>query len=76
MLEIETIYQENLKLIKEESLKVGSVLKLKEDFQGFKKGRLFKISFIHSVYGWILFEETEQFPQRVKSILKILRKCR
>lgn len=72
MFKIENTHKENFSLIRKNNLKVGSVLKLKIDYLYFKKGDLFKISFIHSLYGWVSFKETEQLPQDVKEILNIL----
>ncbi len=69
---IEKTYKRNWELIKENYLKVGDKLKLKESIVNFKKGDLVTIKLIHNLYGWILFEETEQLPQEVEELLKVV----
>ena len=63
----------NKRLIREKNLDVGDKLILKRDSHGFKKGKEFTIDHIHSSFGWITLEESEQFPQEVKELLKLMR---
>jgi len=76
---IEELHEENLKLIREHSLKAGDTFKMiNKDLMvrstlplnSVKNGDIFTISHINKYYGWILFKETEQLPQDVKTILK------
>ena len=71
---IREIHKRNFELIKKHNLKVGNELSLIKDFEGFKKGEIFKIGLINSFYGWVCFKETERLPQDVEGILKILKK--
>lgn len=71
MEKIKQIHQENLKLISENNICVGDIFELVVDYNGIKSGMKFKINHIHSLYGWILFEETTQLPQEVFKLLNI-----
>jgi len=68
---IEDTHKENWRLIRKYCLRKGDKLQLLKDFRYKKKGDIFTISFIHSSYGWVLFEETEQLPQEVSELEKI-----
>jgi len=71
---IEDIHKENFKLIEENKIKVGDYFKLNQNYKNdcrLCRNMVFKISFIHSLYGWVGFEETEQLPQEVSELLKI-----
>lgn len=68
---IELLHKENFKLIQENNIKVGSKFILKETYKEFKEGTEFKVSNIHNLYGWILFEETSQLPQLVYDLLNL-----
>ena len=68
---MEETHKTNLELIKKYNLKVGDKFKLKEDYYYLKKGEVVTISQIHSLYGWILFKETEQLPQEVEKLLNL-----
>jgi len=68
---IEDIHKRNKELILKYNLFTGKVLRLKKDYKEFKKGDAFTISHIHRLYGWVLFEETEQLPQEAEELLKI-----
>jgi hypothetical protein len=68
---IELLHKENFKLIQENNIKVGSKFILNETYKEFKEGTEFKVSNIHNLYGWILFEETSQLPQIVYDLLNL-----
>lgn len=61
----------NFKLKEKFGLKAGTLLKLKKDFEGFKKGDIFTIYSIHPGGGWVLINETWKLPQEVKELMKI-----
>lgn len=68
---IKKTHAENKRLNYEYGLKVGKKLILKKPYSYFAIGQVFTISHIHSLYGWVLFEETEQLPQETKEIIKL-----
>ncbi len=70
---IEETHKENKKLILEYGLKVGKKYILKESVYSFAIGSVFTISHIHSLYGWVLFKETEQLPQEVSKLIKLFK---
>lgn len=71
-MKLKRIHKKNFELINKYGLIKGYILKLKKDYGYFKKGNKFKIKLIHSLYGWVLFEETEQLPQEIKELEKIM----
>lgn len=70
-MKIEEVHKENFRLIEKHNIAKGNVLRLICDFKYFKKGNKFTISHIHSLYGWVLFEENGQLPQEVSELLKV-----
>ena len=71
-MEIKGIHTRNFELIDKYKLSFGDKLKLKEDYQFFKKGEIFTIKWVNIFYGWITIKETEQLPQEVEKLLDLI----
>ena len=72
-MKIEEIHKENKRLNNKYNLKIGKKFKLKQDILNFRKGDFVTIKFIHSLYGWVLFEETEQLPQETLKLFDFIK---
>lgn len=66
---IRETHKRNLELIKKYDLKVGDKFKLRKSLINLKVGEEVTIKHIHSLYGWILFKESEQLSQEVRNLL-------
>ena len=62
---IEDVHKENLKLIKKYNIKVGTILREKDNPHNIQY-----ITHIHPLYGWIGNENIRPMPQRVSEALE------
>lgn len=75
---IENIHKKNFKLIRKHKLRVGSRLKLvnlkyisdKTQMSTFNliEGAVYRVEFIHPLYGWVLFQGSANLPQTAEDL--------